>query len=110
MSRRSAELLLEDILEAAEKIGRYTARLNKEDFTKDEKTIDAVVRNLQIIGEAASRLPPVFRQEHQHIPWPKIVGLRNRVIHQYFGVDSEIVWEIVRSDLPALKEQLANLL
>jgi uncharacterized protein with HEPN domain len=106
MSKRSADLLIEDIWEAVEKVERYTAGMTKKAFEKDEKTIDAVVRNLGIIGEAASRLPDDFKEEHREIEWGQIVGLRHRIVHEYFGVDLEIVWQIIYSDLPVLKEKL----
>ncbi len=100
MSERSVGLLLEDICDAIEKIGRYIEGMTKSDFLDDEKTGDAVVRNLEIIGEAASRLPQGFRQEHSEIEWKKIVGLRHRIVHEYFGVDFEIVWNIITDILP----------
>ena len=87
MSRRPAALLVEDMLEAAEKINRYTRELSESLFLEDQRTADAVVRNLEIIGEAASRLPEEFKQQHAQIEWPKIVGLRHRIVHDYFDVD-----------------------
>jgi uncharacterized protein with HEPN domain len=72
-------------------------------FQQDDRTIDAVVRNLEIIGEAANRLPESFKLQYAEIPWGKIVGLRNRIVHEYFGVDVDIVWSILQSDLPALR-------
>jgi uncharacterized protein with HEPN domain len=110
MSRRSARLLLEDILEAIDKIDRYVFGMTSELFQGDDKTIDAVVRNLEVIGEAASRLPTEFREENQQVEWAKIVGLRNRIVHEYFGVDTAIIWQIVQSDLPQLKDQLERLI
>lgn len=69
---------------------------------EDSKTADAVVRNLEIIGEAARRLPDDFKIEHTEIEWVKIVGLRHRIVHEYFGVDLDIVWQILKNDLPAI--------
>ena len=103
MSRRATPLLVEDIWEAIEKIQRYVAGLDHDTFTKDDKTIDSVVRNLEIIGEAANRLPENFRAQHPEIEWRRIIGLRNRIVHDYFNIDVEIVWEIIRKDLPNLK-------
>jgi uncharacterized protein with HEPN domain len=68
-----------------------------------------VVRNLEIIGEAANRLPDSFKDEHSEIEWIKIIGLRHRIVHEYFGVDLGIIWEILRRDLPAFKEQLQDI-
>jgi len=101
MSKRSVELLVEDMSEAAEKIRRYTAGMTRAVFLADEKTADAVVRNLEIIGEAANRLPTEFMDTHSQIEWKKIIGLRHRIVHDYFGVDLEIVWNIVTVDIPA---------
>ncbi|MBU2551298.1 MAG: DUF86 domain-containing protein [Proteobacteria bacterium] len=102
MSKRSPRLLVEDILEAASKIERYVRGLDSRQFLDDDKTSDAVVRNLEIIGEAAARLPVEVRNQFPGIEWSKIIGLRNRVVHEYFGVDLDIVWFIIQNDLPAL--------
>lgn len=109
MPRRSVALLIADMLERIERIHRFTAGLEREAFLNDEKTIDSVVRNLEVLGEAASRLPEDFRGRNATIPWRKIVGLRHRIVHQYFDVDLELVWEIVQSELPTLEEQLRRL-
>ena len=109
MSRRATPLLVEDIWEAIEKIQRYVAGLDHDTFIKDDKTIDSVVRNLEIIGEAANRLPEDFRAQHPEIEWRKIIGLRNRIVHDYFNIDVEIVWEIIQKDLPNLKAKLSSI-
>jgi uncharacterized protein with HEPN domain len=106
MSRRTAELLLADIREAIEKIDRYTGGLSLDGFMADEKTQDAVVRNLEIIGEAANRLPQEFKVRRADIEWPKIVGLRHRIVHDYFGIDLKIIWRIINEDLRVFKAQL----
>ena len=106
MSNRSADLFLADIHESIARIERYSAGLDRAGFEADEKTVDAVVRNLEIIGEAARQLPEDFTQRNPQIEWRKIAGLRNRIVHDYFGLDLEIIWHIVRSDLPALKRDL----
>ncbi len=107
MSRRTAPLLLEDIWEAVGKIERYVSGLNHEAFVKDDKTVDSVVRNLEIIGEAANRLPRDFTTQHSAIEWHKIIGLRHRIVHDYFNIDVEIVWEIIQRDLPLFKSKLS---
>jgi uncharacterized protein with HEPN domain len=109
MSDRSSELLIEDILEAAEKIQRYTAGMTFEQFTLDEKTADAVARNFEIIGEAANRLPQDFKAQFPSIDWNRIRGFRNRIVHDYFGIDYEIVWKIIETYLPALESDLTKL-
>ena len=108
MSRRAAPLLIEDIREAIEKIERYVAGLNHDAFVKDDKTIDSVVRNLEIIGEAANRIPESVRAQYAGIEWRKLVGLRNRIVHDYFSIDVEIVWEIVQKDLPVFRSKLTQ--
>ena len=85
MSKRSSDLLLLDMKEAAEKILKYTKGLSFEDFLADDNTIDAVVRNFEIIGEASLRIDEDFRFEHPQIEWKKLRGFRNRIVHDYFG-------------------------
>lgn len=109
MSKRPTPLLLDDMQEAIERIERYTKSMTHEAFIHDEKTVDAVARNLEIIGEAANRLPEDFTRQHSHIPWPQIVGLRHRIVHDYFGIDLTLVWQILQQDLPAFKAQLRQL-
>jgi uncharacterized protein with HEPN domain len=87
MSNREIQLLLEDILEAAKKILSYTRGMSFDDFVNDNKTIDAVVRNFEIIGEAANRVPGDFKSNHPEIEWRRMTGLRNRIIHEYFGIN-----------------------
>lgn len=108
MSDRSPKLLVEDILESAIKIQRYTAGMSFEQFTLDEKTVDAVARNFEIIGEAANRLPDEFNSQHPQIEWNRIRGFRNRIVHDYFGVDYEIVWKIIGDFLPNLIDEIAR--
>jgi uncharacterized protein with HEPN domain len=109
MSKRPIGLLLSDILEAIDRIKQYTSGISFETFSSDQKTIDAVARNLEIIGEAANRLPDDFKEKHSEIEWYKVVGLRHRIIHEYFGIDLEIIWQIVHSDLPVLRDILSQI-
>jgi uncharacterized protein with HEPN domain len=109
MSKRSPGLLVEDIWESIEKIERYTKGMTEDEFQSDDKTTDAVVRNLEIIGEAAGRLPKDFVDQYSEIDWVKIVGLRNRIVHEYFGVDLQIIWQIIKSDLPGFKASLEGI-
>lgn len=110
MSSRDLILLLEDMLESALKIKRYTSNHNFELFIVDEKTIDAVVRNFEIIGEAANRIDPDFRTQNPEIEWNRIRGFRNRIVHDYFGIDYEIVWTIVENDINDLIDQIEKLI
>jgi uncharacterized protein with HEPN domain len=109
MSKRSPELLVEDIWESIEKIDRYSEGMTQDNFQSDDKTIDAVVRNLEIIGEAANRMPKDFTERHSEIEWIKIIGLRNRIVHEYFGVDLQIIWQILKKDLPSFKESIEKI-
>ena len=108
MSDRPVALLVEDMLERIDRIARYTRDLDHDAFVSDEKTIDAVVRSFEVIGEAARRLPADFKARHSEIPWHQIAGLRNRIVHEYFDVDLELVWTIARTELPGLRGFLAR--
>jgi uncharacterized protein with HEPN domain len=109
MPKRAPELLLEDMLAAIRKVERYTSGMNQEQFRQDEKTIDAVVRNLEILGEAARQMSEDFAASHPEIPWRQVAGLRNRIVHDYFGLDLEIIWQVVRHDLFQLGTRLEDL-
>jgi len=110
MSKRKVQLFLADMLASIEKIERYTAGVDFERFTGDDLLVDAVVRNLEIIGEAARHIPEQVRQRYPEVPWQRVVGLRNIVVHEYFAVDVKIVWTIVRENLPGLKVALQRML
>jgi len=109
MSKRPTDLLLDDIRESIDRIEEYTRGMSFEDFSKDQKSIDAVARNLEIMGEAANRLPDEFKESHSDIEWYKIIGLRHRIVHEYFGVDLDIVWRILQKDLPELRRSLSGI-
>ena len=102
MSKRDNKLLLLDILEAAKKIKKYTAGFDRSTFDSDDKTVDAVIRNFEIIGEAANRVENAFKVTHSQIEWERLCGFRNRLIHEYFGVDHDIVWDIISNYLDGL--------
>jgi uncharacterized protein with HEPN domain len=106
MPKRPDEDLVEDISEAIERIQRYTHGISYEAFLQDTMVQDAVVRNLEIIGEAAKSLSTDFRKKHKNIAWQEIAGMRDRLIHHYVGVNWEIVWNVIQAKLPELKDQL----
>ena len=109
MSRRDAKLLIADILEAIAKIKLYTQSHTFETFIRDSKTIDAVIRNFEVIGEAANRLPENFKDNHPQIEWFRIRGFRNRIVHDYMGIDYNIIWTIIENNLDQLDSDLQKI-
>jgi uncharacterized protein with HEPN domain len=109
MSKRDVRLFLHDMREAIEKIERYIAALSLEQFERNDMVIDAVVRNLEIIGEAARNIPTDLRNKYPAAEWTRVVGFRNIVIHEYFDVDLEIVWIIATQRLAELKTVLQQM-
>ena len=107
---RDYKVYLEDTLEAVQKIQKYTEGFSIDTFSRDSKTLDAVVRNLEIIGEAAKRIPDEIRSKYPGIEWKKITGLRDILIHEYFGINIEIIWDILQKKLPALEKEIKKIL
>jgi uncharacterized protein with HEPN domain len=107
MSRRDWSLFVADMQEAIEKIASYVDAMTFTDFQSDTRTVDAVVHNLLVIGEAARCLPASIKENHPDIDWIAINGLRNRIAHEYFGLSLSVIWEIVQTDLPRLQQQLS---
>ncbi|HDZ02354.1 MAG TPA: DUF86 domain-containing protein [Nitrospirae bacterium] len=93
---------IKDILDSVSAVKTYVAGMTSEDFTADRKTVDAVVRNLIIIGEATAHIPEEICRSHQEIPWTDMRAMRNFVVHEYFGVSDKILWDTVQTDLPPL--------
>lgn len=107
---KDPKIFLEHILESIEFIEEYTAGVSQAEFFKSRQKADAVIRRIEIIGEAAKNLPTNFRATANHIPWKQMTGMRDNLIHEYFGVDYDEVWQTVKEDLPALKKEIKILL
>lgn len=106
MPERDLLIILDDILKAINLIEQYTNDLSIGEFQKDTKTRDATLRNLEIIGEACKLVPETIKDRYNEIPWKKIIGLRNIVLHKYFGVDLDLIWYIITIQLPELKHEI----
>lgn len=101
---------LKDMLDNARRAIRFAEGMNYEAFVEDDKSVYAVIRAVEIIGEAAAKLPEDFRAKHPGLPWREIRGMRNKLVHDYFGINMEVVWQTLQEDLPALIGPLENAL
>ena len=110
MSKRGIVPALKDILEAINRIQRYVGAMSQAEFLQNTEKQDAVVRNVEIIGEAVRNLPADFKQRHASVQWAQISGMRDRLIHQYFGVNWDILWDVVQDKIPALRTSVEQLL
>lgn len=110
MPKRGQLASINDIKEAISRVESYTAGFDYQQFLNDTKTQAAILRNLEIIGEAAKSISAELRKKHKNIDWKNIAGMRDRLIHHYFGVNWEIVWGVVKEKLPALKEHVEKIL
>ena len=109
-SERDSRLYLEDMLRFCDRVIAYRGVLDMPALQADAMRFDAVLRNLELIGEAATHVPDTVRAAHPEIPWRLVVATRNRLIHGYLGIDDDIVWSIVSADVPALQDRLSELL
>ena len=109
-SQRQFVDYIQDILDAIEKVEQFTEGMDFKGFSVDDKTVFAVIRALEVIGEASKRIPEDFRKLHPKIPWKQMAGMRDKVIHAYFGVDAEVVWSTVERDLPTLAKGMQAIL
>jgi len=110
MSKRNWQLFIEDIAESIKLIQEYTAKMDFENFKNDRKTADAVVRNFEIIGEASKYVPEAIKNKYHKVDWQAIIGLRNRITHEYFGISLSIIWHIIKEELPKLQKQMKDIL
>jgi uncharacterized protein with HEPN domain len=109
MSKRDTTLLVQDMLMACERITQYISGMAFEQFVNDPKTIDATVRNIQILGEAANQVPKEFQLANPQIEWSKIIRSRHILVHQYFELDYGIIWKIIQEYIPMLRHSLTEL-
>jgi len=108
--KRDYNFYIKDILQSILQIESFVEGLRYEEFLKDDKTASAVIRKLEIIGEAAKQVPTRMRQTHPKLPWTEMARMRDKLIHGYFGVDHEIVWKVVKERLPEVKTNLKKII
>lgn len=101
---------LNDILEMIEDVGNFTEGMSYEELESDKKTLYAAIRCLEVLGEAVKKIPKHIREKYPEIPWQEIAGMRDKLIHEYFGVDMEIIWDAIREDLPPFKETVTRII
>ena len=109
-NNRTYKLFLDDIQTAMQRIAEYINTYSFDEFKKDYKTVDAVIRNFEIIGEAAKNLPDSIKEKYSDVPWQEMYLLRNKISHEYFGIDYEIIWNIATNYLPKNKSQIAEII
>ena len=107
---RSYKIFLDDIQTAMSRIAEYIEGYDFEQFKRDYKTVDAVIRNFEIIGEASKKLDDKIKEKYSKVPWKEMYYLRNRILHEYFGVDYEIIWDIATNYLPENKTQIDQII
>lgn len=110
MSKRGEFEYLADIIESVKRVESYVKDVTRKNFFQDTKTQDAVIRNIEVIGEAVRGLPAEFKRKHKEVEWARIAGMRNRLIHLYFGVDLDVVWDVVKNRLSGLRETIQDIL
>ena len=108
--KKEALVFIKHILESIEDIENYSKSVSKNQFFKDKKLQDAIVKRIEIIGEAVKNLPRGFTNKYPFVPWSEIARTRDKMVHHYFGVDLDIVWDIVKKDLPGLKKDIKEIL
>jgi len=99
-----------DILQSIETIEKFIKGLSFQNFREDEKTIFAVVRALEVIGEAVKKIPPDIKKKYKQVPWKKMAGMRDKLIHEYFGLNTKVVWRTVKDELPQVRPQIEEIL
>jgi len=108
--KRNHKLFVKDILDSIEKIEEFVGNMDFKKFIEDDKTKSAVVRKLEIIGEATKNIPKLIRQKYKELPWSDMAGMRDKIAHFYFGIDYEIVWKVIKERLPEIKPVIQKIL
>lgn len=109
MSEKDPFIFIEHMLESIRDIESFTKGISKENLSNNKEKLNAVVRSIEIIGEAAKSIPPLFKNKHPEVSWKEIIGTRDVLIHHYFGIDVNILWAIITKDLRVLKKQLIKI-
>lgn len=107
---RDYSLFLEDIMQAIEKIETYTKNLTLNEFRDDSMAVDAVIRNFEVIGEASKNIPQNVKEKYPHVEWKEAAGFRDVLIHEYFGIDTESVWDTIKNNIPILKNHIVEVM
>lgn len=110
MKNRTPELFFQDILDSTTRIIKYSKGLSYEELIKNEMAIDAIIRNFEIIGEAAKYIPQEFKEQYPNLPIKEMTGMRNILIHDYLGINHQYIWQTIQEDLPALKKIIEKIL
>ena len=108
--KRDYKLFLQDIIDAMESIELFLGNMTLNELSNDDKSSSAIIRKFEIVGEATKNLPENLKEEHPEIPWKSMAGMRDRLIHAYFGIDYKLVWEAIKIEIPHLKPQLKEIL
>lgn len=109
MKRTYKDYIL-DILSSIQELGEFTEGIDLEEFVKDKKTVNAVIRSLEVMGEAAKKIPSEIRDKYPSIPWKYMASMRDKLIHEYHGIDLEIVWEVIKKEIPPLQSKFEKIL
>lgn len=110
MKTREYKDYFQDIIESISDIEIFIKNMSFENFVKDKKTINAVIRSIEVIGEASKKIPDTIRRKNPSMPWKKMTGMRDKLIHEYFGIDFEVLWKTVKEDIPSLNSLVQDML